>query len=336
MRRPATVLLLVACCIRSAPALAEDKAAADAAFREGKVLLENGETAAACARFEVSLALMVQLGTRLNLADCYERLGNLAAAHDQFRVAELAADIARDNRLQFIRDRIVRLEARLPLLTIALAAGADITDLVIERDGEMVHRDLLAKPVVVDPGPHAVEVSAPGHQAWSVRVQVREGERLTVRVPPLEPIRDTAQAGSTATSGSGARAAVTAHLDDREGNGDPGRTRRLLAIGIGVAGVVAITSGLVFGEQARSKWNEAQEDDHCDDSGACDEMGLPLARDANRAATRATILVSAGVAAVTAGILLYVRAPRRERPSRARLTPMIGPAHAGLDLSWSF
>ena len=58
--RPALLLvtLLVAPRRAHAQAPARDKAAADAAFRQGKRLIGAGKIAAACAKFEGSLKLM--------------------------------------------------------------------------------------------------------------------------------------------------------------------------------------------------------------------------------------------------------------------------------------
>src|SRR6266545_4086673 len=115
MRRMLSLLIIAAATGMAGPgrALAQNKRAADAAFRQGKRLIEKGETTAACARFEGSLKLMEQLGVRLNLADCYERLGRLSAASTEFRAAEIAARRAGDQRAQFARDRIAALEQRM-------------------------------------------------------------------------------------------------------------------------------------------------------------------------------------------------------------------------------
>src|SRR5688500_12933519 len=99
MRR--TLILLACAAGLAAPPRAwaqNEKAAADNIFREGQRLFRQGDTADACRHFEASLKLMNQIGVRLNLAVCYERLGKLLAAYVQFRAAELAARDASDPR----------------------------------------------------------------------------------------------------------------------------------------------------------------------------------------------------------------------------------------------
>src|SRR5262245_60261131 len=73
--------------LSSAPAAADAQRDADRLFEEGKQLFDKGSFAAACSRFEASLALQPGIGARLWLADCYESLGRTASAQRQFRVA---------------------------------------------------------------------------------------------------------------------------------------------------------------------------------------------------------------------------------------------------------
>jgi len=54
---------------------AQQQAAARTLFEEGKRLLGEGKVEQACGKFEGSLKLSPKLGTRLNVADCYERMG---------------------------------------------------------------------------------------------------------------------------------------------------------------------------------------------------------------------------------------------------------------------
>jgi len=49
---------------------------AEAAFTEGRRLMSAGNFSAACAKFEESLSYEGALGARLNLAACYEKLGD--------------------------------------------------------------------------------------------------------------------------------------------------------------------------------------------------------------------------------------------------------------------
>src|SRR5689334_6286435 len=84
-------LMLFAC---PAPALGDssgDVETARALFRSGRGLVAEGKYEQACPKFEQSLKLDPGLGTKFNLADCYEHLGKTATARTLFlEVAALA------------------------------------------------------------------------------------------------------------------------------------------------------------------------------------------------------------------------------------------------------
>src|SRR5580704_7378268 len=60
------------------------KAIAEALFDDGKALLEQGQTAEACAKFTSSQQLDPQIGTLLFLATCHETDGKTATAWAEF------------------------------------------------------------------------------------------------------------------------------------------------------------------------------------------------------------------------------------------------------------
>jgi hypothetical protein len=336
MHRPVLASLLVMSVLAApgrgdAQAPARDKAAADAAFRQGKRLVAAGKIAAACARFEGSLELMEQLGVRLNLADCYERLGKLSAAYAEFRAAELALRRAGDRRARFARRRVASIDRRMPRLTIELARGADRPDLTIRRDDVEIDRRLLGTSLPVDPGRHVLEASAPGHHPWKTEVDARERSRVVVEIPVLKPDPTAPPVAADAD-------------DDRHLSGGgllgrgPGRTRLIVAVSAAGTGAALLGTGFYFGLRARSQWNDARADGHCDDDSVCDAIGYPIARDARRSATTATILVGAGVAAAGLGVYLYLTAPDpRERESKkTQVVPLLGPGVAGFVLTGGF
>ena len=121
MRRALSLFIMVACLTAAPRAWAQHKAAADVLFREGKLLMEAGETEAACRKFEGSLKLMKQLGVLLNLAVCYEGIGRLSAAYAVFRATEIAAKEAGDKRAGYARERGAEVEARMSTITISLS-----------------------------------------------------------------------------------------------------------------------------------------------------------------------------------------------------------------------
>jgi hypothetical protein len=87
------------------------------------------------------------------------------------------------------RRRASAIEPKLSRLTIVVPPSlAGTGGLTVQRDGDVMGRALWGTSVPVDAGKHTVHASAPGKQAWEQTVTVaREGARLTVTIPELEP-----------------------------------------------------------------------------------------------------------------------------------------------------
>jgi hypothetical protein len=166
---------------------AEDKAEADRLFEEGRALLEQGDRAEACKRFELSIRKDPRaVGTMLNLGLCHEEVGQVATA---VRYYQEARDRAHDQALKEHQDaadrKLALLAPRVPHLAIALPPGApDRTKILVDDD--MVIALDAAGDVTLDPGPHAVVVTAPGKLPFEGKVTLEEGQHATLTVPPLQ------------------------------------------------------------------------------------------------------------------------------------------------------
>jgi len=167
-----------------------DVALAEALFQEGKRLLENGDSAAACPKLAESLRLDEATGTLLALAMCHESEGRLASAWAEYaEVVARARTEGRADREQAARRSVRALEPRLSTLTIEVPEAASaVGGLRVERDGVSLAASTSSTAVPVDPGPHVVAASAPGRRPWSTSLQVGAvADRITVTVPVLEP-----------------------------------------------------------------------------------------------------------------------------------------------------
>lgn len=165
----------------------EALAMAEQLFVQGRQLMADGDFAAACPKFAASLELDATLGTRLNLARCYEKLGKLTSAWARYRgSAELAAKVGDERRADYARDRARALEPRLPRLVIKVPALDGVTGFRVTRNGVPVDPALFHDAIFVDPGMHRVDAVADDHEVFTLHVPAVEGQGIVVEIPALK------------------------------------------------------------------------------------------------------------------------------------------------------
>jgi hypothetical protein len=322
-------------------ALAQDKAAAEAAFDQANKLLADGKTAEACDAFARSQKLDAQFGTQYNLAGCYEKLGKTASAWTEFRA--LASLDTNPKRKAKSKESADRLASKLTKLLLTTRGGAD--GLVVTRNGTDVTASVgIESPV--DPGEYAIVVSAPGRVDWKSTVNVAGvGATVTVEIPELEmaPVEKDPEGDIRLKPGDD---------DDDDDDGtdrrivdtpQPKSKRKLIGLSIAGAGVVSAAVGFVFGAQASSKWADAKElcgeENMCPDQATLD-MSKELTDAAKSKATLSTVFVGVGVAAIAGGVILWLTAPSAsssaEGSAALQLTPTVSDEQVGLALSGGF
>ena len=320
------VLAVIALSLVAQRAAAQSKTIAEQLFNEARELVKTGNWAEACPKFEASFKQDPALGTRLNLATCYEHIGRLASAWGLYREsADLASKAGDTKRADFAQKQALVLEPRLPKLMIKpspqLPAG-----FTVQRDGAPVNPGEFGVALYTDPGVHEVTASAPGFEAVSQKVTLVEGKTETVAIPDLvarpEPVKPDEKPEQPL--------ADTTPISP---------TRKYIGLGVGGAGIVMVGVGLVIGAQAMSANNRAKE--LCGNDLVCSaenfDEGKKLVADGRSKATISTVLVVAGGAAIAAGAVVYLTAPHaRERTTAARLFPMIHQTGAGIGLAGTF
>jgi hypothetical protein len=255
-------------------------AQAQAAFDEGRALLQQGRAREACSRLEDSQRLDPGLGTQLNLADCYERLGRFASAHVLFaQVAAEARATGQEAREQIARARALALEARVSQLIIVVPADGG-PELHVERDGKELTRDEWNVLAPVDPGLHRVRAWGPGVGDFRTEVRVGADGGLHEVAVPLNDARP-----------------FLAPLHRKVG---------LAAAGVGVAGVLA---GSFFGLRAISKKSEAERAG-CDGRACATAQSGELRDEARSAGDVATLAMSIGAGGLAAAAVLFWVVPR--------------------------
>jgi hypothetical protein len=312
-------LFLAGGLLASSPAAAQDasnKAAAEALFRDGRTLYDQGKFPEACAKFAESQRLDPAPGTLLNLAGCYEKNGQTASAWATFKEAMAASHVkGRTDWEDLARTRASALEPTLSRLTIAVASKAD--GLAVTRDGNNVGSAEWGTAIPVDPGSHVVDAQAPHRKPFHQSIDVPSGgASVSVNVGELD----------LADEGGGTPGPETP---------SSGSTQRTIGLVVGGLGVIGIGIGAAFGLTAMSKENDATQH-HCDTSNHCDPQGVQLGKDAQSAATASTVAFAVGGVALAGGVLLYFTAPKGSSAPTVglRASTIPGGGSVGIQGAW--
>lgn len=307
---------------------------ADALFKKGKKLLDQKKYAEACDAFEKSDKADASIGTKLNIAKCYEDWGKVATALKWYRLAEGAARKAKDERTDKIKEHMDEVDAEVPRLTLRAGKDYDPT-VVVMLDGAPTKLDVALE---VDPGAHVVEYPTEGGEKKKKVVPVERGGESEVKLdlPKRKPGQVIPKVDPE--TGDPKEPAKPPVIVD-----DPGKTKRMIGYGLGGAGLVAIGVSSYLTLTARGDYRDALAS-HCMGSTTmCDPQGLTETRDARSRANIATIVFSAGLLAVAGGVFLYVTAPKattrtgseakpagEEEESAFYLAPSVSPDGGGL------
>jgi tetratricopeptide (TPR) repeat protein len=267
----------------------EERVAAESLFAEGRQLLQAGDYERACAKLEASRHIEPALGTSLNLADCYEKLGRTASAWAEFRSAAAAARKAGDTlREATALERAVALEPRLSRLRVAVGDPS----MSVLSNGQPLSPAVLGSAIPVDPGTYRLEASAPGKLSH-VESAVVEGAGVLVEVN-LPVLAD--EPGPRPSPPLSEPPPMTSGASE---------DYRTLAWALGGVGVASVATGSLFAALAASSWSKA-EDSCADYPYGCTPAGVEHAGDASTRATVATVALLAGGAALGASVLLFV------------------------------
>jgi hypothetical protein len=321
---------------------AEDRAAADALFREGRALVKQSKYAEACPKLAASQTLDPIAGTLLALGDCYELNGQTASAWATFNDAEAMARKASDRpRAKEATRRAGLLEPQLSKLVVEMAPELRVEGLSVQRNGKPLDAALLGSAIPVDPGEHTIVVAAPGKKTWSAKVRVEpKSGQSTVRVPALEDT-PAPQAPVVPAPQPVARPAAPADTD-AEPEASSWSGQRTVGLLLGGVGLVGVAVGSVFGIQTLSKISEARNPHGCtdDDPPRCDAEGVKLHKDANTTANISNVAFAVGGAALASGVVVFLTAPSSKAAPplalQVRLGPAAGVGTAGLSLRGSF
>jgi hypothetical protein len=295
----------------------QQQATAVALFNDAKQLMKDGKVADACKKFEASRNLYATVGTRLNLADCYSKLGRVFSAWAEFRETMLLAQKSNDpQRAEFAKQQMALLEPRLSHLTINVAAQTP--GLAIKTDDQALDTAAVGTALPIDPGEHVISASADGYDPWSQKITFTEKQSQTVSVPALVKSKVV-----TIVNNQNQNPKVTPTKS--AGSGSNGRrTASIVVLGIGAA---AVATGLVFGGLTMSKWSTVKND--CPNDLCTNQTDVDAANTAATFGNISTFAVAGGLALVATGAILLATTPKRHVEVSAVVGPVNGFVVAG-------
>lgn len=314
-------------------------------FEAARDNIARGDLAEACRQFDESERLDPQLGTKMHLADCYERQGKLASAWLHFRAAEmLAAERVAggsvEPREKIARLRAARIQKRMP--TLRLVIEAPQPDTLVTLDGRTIAARTWGTATPIDPGEHVLRVSAPGRVVWRQKFAIAEQKHQQLQVPELEheveappPTAANSAASVSAAAPESAASAISAPIvNNASSAAAPGPdTLRIIAYALAGAGLIAGGTGVAFGiatNSTLSKRDALCPNDICRDARELAQVGK-LTEDARDTSTPATVLIIGGSIALAAGLTWLVFGSNSSE-KQVSLSLNLSPNAAGLTL----
>jgi hypothetical protein len=288
-----SMLILVA---TTTSAAAETKA--DALFRKAKQLSADKKYAEACPTFERVDKIEPAIGAKLNVAKCYEDWGKLAAAYQWYADAEKMARTTNDKRAPKIKELVETIDTDVPRLTITLPAGVEPGVAMVVVDNKPFPAAELGKEQRVDPGPHLIEYFASNKKPKKRNLTIEKGASTEIELDMTPPIEQPVVGPAPGSSRNWRR--ISGIVSGSAG-----------IVGLGVAGALTLS--------ARSSYKDALADNCMGVTNMCDERGVKITGNAKSRANIATVVSIISTAAVAAGVVLYLTAPKSKTSSEHAL-----------------
>jgi hypothetical protein len=318
--------------IEDAPAPVSDEAAK--LFDEARKLSAEGNVKAACKKFEESATLSGGIGTKFNLADCWERLGKTHSAHALFlEVAGATRALGQVKREQAALSRANALESKLSRLTLSATAQDGLR---LTLDGKGLATASLGTPIALDPGTHQISATQPNRKPWAVSIEVPSGPtNVVVVIPALE-----AEAKSAALARAKRAEKPVRREIRREGPNDApvASQQRTVALVLGGVGIVGLAGGGFMGIRYLQHQEDAKAT--CPSSKSCTVTEIDAHESAVEEAKTARLWsfigAGAGGAALIGAAYLYFTHDSDEKDANITATPVVGRDHAGASVSMRF
>jgi hypothetical protein len=291
---------------RVARADAANQARADQLFTEANQLVDGGNYAAACPKYEESNRLDTGIGTEFKLADCYEHVDRPATALALFRLVErTAAAAGRAERQKAAGERAQALEGTVPRIELTTTDALKVDEYIIKCDGNVLGAADVATKIPLDAGKHVLSFSAPGRVSQSLSFTLVAHEAKAFPIPEL--------------------ALPTAISTEPTSSGRTQKTIAVVAGGVGLAGLLIGTVAGILSAHEHSVYTGC----HC--AGAVGDS-----QTAYTEGTVSTVGFIGGGVGVAAGLALWFTSPKGNAASKTgiELSPRVGPSSSGFQVRW--
>ncbi len=271
-----------------------------ALYHEGVDAAVAGRWAEAKERFVAVLAIRSSPKVLFSLAQVEEKLGQVASASaDYGRALDAARGAGEADVAAAAEQARAGIAPKLPHVRVVVAGTASATATL---DGQPIAIDAV---VAVDPGTHAIVVSAAGMPSSTTSVTIAEGQQREVPVhlqaEGVEPVATPAAAPTTPGSSE--------PVSERPAAASGSSSWPTVGLALAGAGVVGLGIGAVFGIEAKSKYDQSNTSGCTGDN--CSQQGAQIRRDALSAASASNVAFAIGGALAAGGIVLWLVA----RPS---------------------
>lgn len=331
--RAATIMAvaIIACCGIPRVAVAEpQQPQAEALFQSGLEKMRKGDYSSACPDLAASYKLEPLPGALFTLAECEASWGKLATALKRYQAFVATLTSVPPSRRQKFEERrrlaleqIASLSSTVPMLSIAVAAGAP-SDLVLKQNGSVVAESSYGVQTPVDPGELLITAEMNGKSLWQRRVRVAAQDRANIVVPwPTQPNAAATPPGDASNGRGEADVEPTpkphpSHkaAPEAAATSNSLTTWKYVTGGVGAAG---LTVSLVAGSIALGKKGSVS--DECVNY-RCSQNGLDQANSAKQAARVSTVGFIAGLAGALSftGLLVFGGKQEPARSGTLRVT----------------
>jgi hypothetical protein len=304
---------------------------AQALFDEAKKLIAENNFAEACPKLAESQRIDPSSGTILHLGICHEGQGKTGSAYAELNDALSAARRdGRADRESVAKAHLAAIAPKLVRLTVTVQPEARVAGLEITWNGTAIPEAQWGLAFPVDPGEHVLTAAAPGRRKWTTRVEIAREPVSSVAIPVL-PVEASEPPALTPPP----PVVAPPVKSDPDRVSSDGASQRTIGVVAAAAGVIAIGVGTVFELRALSAAKDR------DDAARAGDASTTASKqeDAKSAQTVGFIVGGVGIAALGAGIALFLTAPSSAKPAsggRTRgvaVTPILAPSAGGIVVS---